>query len=211
MPLLTFGQVDVIRDTTKQYVEHSAYSFVYNEEREQADWVLHLNTIEHLTNPVIKRKNSFRYDKAVTTKSAGSADYKKSGFDRGHLAPAANMLWDTLAMQESFFMSNMSPQRPGFNRGIWKSLEAYVRKYALSEDSVYVYSGPIYEGVIETIGVNEVAVPSHYFKIVWTYKTGIYKVHCWVLPNHKTDKSLDSFLVPIQVVEHMSGLDFYLK
>nr|WP_320119464.1 DNA/RNA non-specific endonuclease [uncultured Marinifilum sp.] len=85
------------------------------------------------------RKNKFKEDPAVKTGSAKLIDYKGSGYDRGHLCPAAAMKNSNLAMSESFYMSNMSPQAPAFNRGKWKSLESKVRKLTIENDSLYVF------------------------------------------------------------------------
>lgn len=71
----------------------------------------------------LDRTDNFRADRSISTESAALSDYRGSGYDRGHLAPAADMKWAPAAMSESFLMSNMSPQDPGFNRGIWKKLE----------------------------------------------------------------------------------------
>ena len=105
----------------EQIVNHLGYSLSYNEKNEQASWVAYELTADQVRGTV-KRKDSFRSDPLIKTGSASLSDYKGSGYDRGHLAPAADMKWSTTAMSESFFMSNMSPQLPGFNRGIWKKL-----------------------------------------------------------------------------------------
>ena len=78
-----------------------------------------------------KRKNDFRIDPVVKTVSATPADYRNSGYDRGHLCPAGDMAFSEIAMSESFYMSNISPQVPSFNRGIWKTLEQKVRDWSL--------------------------------------------------------------------------------
>lgn len=91
-------------------------------------------------NGTIGRTDNFRPDPLVETGSASLADYKGSGYDRGHLAPAGDMKWSQKVMSESFFMSNMSPQTPGFNRGIWRSLESLVRTWAAENEDIYVVS-----------------------------------------------------------------------
>ena len=85
------------------------------------------------------RTNDFREDQInVSTGTAYLEDYRGSGYDRGHLAPAEDFEWSAEAMSDSFFMSNMSPQDPSFNRGIWKRLENRVRTWALENDGIYV-------------------------------------------------------------------------
>ena len=92
---------------------------------------------------IVSRSDDFRADPEIITGSAALVDYRGSGYDRGHLAPAADMKWSEEAMSESFYMSNMSPQAPGFNRGIWKSLESRVRSWAVENGTVYVVTGGI--------------------------------------------------------------------
>ena len=107
-----------------QIVHHTNYTLQYNEEHEQASWVAYRLTGQQIQNPSTKRKDNFRSDPKVKTGSASLSDYKGSGYDRGHLAPAADFKWSATAMSESFYMSNMSPQVPSFNRGIWKNMKS---------------------------------------------------------------------------------------
>ena len=96
----------------------------YLETHEQAEWVYYrLNS--NLVSGNVKRSNNFREDKSIRTGSANLSDYKYSGYDRGHLAPAGDMKSSNTGMSESFFMSNISPQTPSFNRGGWKKLESF--------------------------------------------------------------------------------------
>jgi len=142
-----------------QIIEHEYYTLKYNERNEQADWVAYKLKGEDLERASYKRKDNFKSDPDVKSKSAHPDDYKGSGYDRGHLAPAADFTWSESALKETFFMSNMSPQVPGFNRGIWKKLEAKVRTWATENNVVYVVTGPIYVDKSEKIGKNKVAIP----------------------------------------------------
>ncbi|GAH82191.1 unnamed protein product, partial [marine sediment metagenome] len=123
-------------------IRHTAYTLKYKEKYEQAEWVLYKLTAERVKGSY-KRTNDFRPDPMVKTGSATLSDYKGSGYDRGHLAPAGDMKWSTTAMSESFYMSNMSPQNPGFNRGIWKKLEGQVRTWATDNEEIYIVTGPV--------------------------------------------------------------------
>jgi len=126
-------------------VNHFAYTLSYNEKHEQAKWVAYELTAEE-TQKGVTRTNDFRSDNAVKTGSVTNADYQGSGYDRGHMAPAADMSWSVQSMEESFFYSNMSPQVPGFNRGIWKKLEERVRQWAVENKDIYVVTGPVLTG-----------------------------------------------------------------
>ncbi len=192
-------------------VEHTNYTLQYDERFEQADWVAYELTADEAEGTV-KRGNSFREDPYVLTGSAELSDYKKSGFDRGHLAPAGDMKFSPDAMSESFYMSNMSPQRPGFNRGIWKELEEMVRKWAEENGSLYVVTGPVLnKPYYPVIGENKVAVPEFYYKVLLDYTEPEIKGIGFILPNKKCEDPLGDYAVPIDRVEEVTGIDFYPK
>jgi len=196
--------------TYDQIVYHTYYALSYSEKDEQAEWVAYKLTNENIEGD-IKRTNNFREDKKVTTVSAQLSDYYKSGFDRGHLAPAGSMKINKTSMSESFFMSNMSPQSPGFNRGIWKRLEEKVRYWTEINDSIFVVSGPILDKPLNTIGENNVTVPRAYYKTLLGYKNGIAKGLAFIMPHEKSSASLYEFVVSIDEVEKITGIDFYHK
>lgn len=131
-----------------QIVEHFAITLSYDESHEVAAWVAHTLSRDLLRNrgSGVERTDDFRADPAVATGSASPADYRGSGFDRGHLAPAADFSWSVQAMSESFYMSNIAPQSPALNRGVWKRLETAVRREAERDGVLHVVSGPIFRG-----------------------------------------------------------------
>ena len=113
-------------------------------------------------------------------------------------------------MSESFLMSNMTPQRPGFNRGIWKRLEAWVRDQALQNQEVYVVTGPVLtDGPYQEIGPNGVDIPKRYFKVILDYKEPGFKAIGFILPNKKSSLPLSDYAVPVDQVEDITGLDFF--
>jgi endonuclease G len=192
----------------EEIIPHIAYSFSYNEQHEQANWVAYMLTKTHLGDGV-ERSNRFLEDPLVYTQTATNADYAKSGYDRGHLAPAADMSWSLQVMQESFYYSNMSPQLPGFNRGIWKKLEEQVRAWTLQYDTLYVVTGPILEPGLPTIGANKVSVPKAYFKalIAPQQQKGI----AFVMPNSKSEASVLSFSLSIDALEAKINRDLFFQ
>jgi endonuclease G, mitochondrial len=191
-----------------EIIRHSAYVLGYSEEHEQARWVAYQLTYQEVRGSQ-KRKDNFRSDPSVSTGSASIADYKGSGYDRGHLAPAADMKLNSTYMSESFFMSNMSPQDPGFNRGVWKSLEAVVRNMALQNEAIYVVTGPIFMSNKGSIGLNKVTIPGYYYKVILDYSGEKHKAIGFILPNSNSTSSLSSFAVSVDIVENKSGLDFF--
>lgn len=189
-------------------VKHLGYTLSYNEKHEQANWVAYELTAAE-THKTVNRGNVFRPDMAVKTGSATNEDYQGSGYDRGHLAPAADMEWSEQAMEESFYYSNMSPQVPGFNRGIWKKLEEQVRQWAVDNKVIYVVTGPVLENNLPTIGPDKVSIPRYYYKVVLDYTEPELKGIGFIIPNASSTMPLQSFAVPIDSVEHKTGIDFF--
>lgn len=188
-----------------ELVVHSYYTLSYNEEKEQANWVAYKLTSEMIQGSAV-RKNNFKEDPDVETGSAKLIDYKGSGYDRGHLCPAAAMKINTKAMSESFYMSNMSPQVPGFNRGKWKNLEAKVRKLTVKNDSLYVVTGPIFKDNKGEIGPDHVCIPGYYFKVIYFPRQK--KTLAYLMPNRKIEKNIDAFIVPLDSIERFSHIQF---
>lgn len=198
-----------IPKVTGELIINQNYILQYNEDYEQADWVYYeLTKNEVLGN--IKRKDSFRADPRVKDGSSTLDDYKGSGYDRGHLAPAADMKMSSNAMEESFYLSNMSPQDPAFNRGIWSKLEKQIRDWALQYNSIYVVTGPYIESSNpKRIGSNRVAVPNYFYKVVLIYNDKEARSIGFLLPNKKGEFTLQEYAVTVNDIEDLTHLDFF--
>lgn len=190
-------------------VEHQYYTVAYDEKNEQARWIAYSLTAENLSNAQFKRKDNFKSDPDVITGSATLEDYKKSGYDRGHLAPAADFTWTEDGLDESFYMSNMSPQVPGFNRGIWKVLEEQVRTWAKANHKLYIVTGPIVGKRPKKIGKNKVSVPEYYYKAILDIQEPELKAIGFILKNEKSSEDIMSFALSIDELEQQTGLDFF--
>lgn len=192
----------------ESFITHNFYSLLYNEDHEQADWVAYKIDPGRGYQGVV-RTDRFIPDTSVKTGSANNADYYRSGYDRGHMAPAADMSFSELAMSESFLYSNISPQLPGFNRGIWKQVEDFVRKEALLYDSIYVFSGPVYKGDEESIGDNHVTIPSGFYKIALRFSGNRMSVTGWLFPHSSLSGDPSRFIVTVDSIETVTGIDFF--
>lgn len=190
-------------------IKHTGYSLCYNEQYEQANWVAYELTAEETVGQY-KRTNKFLVDPMVKTGTADNVDYLHSNLDRGHLAPAGDMGWSAKAMAESFYYSNMSPQEPTFNRGIWEDGEELVRSWAVDNKALYVVAGPVLTPGLRTIGPNKVAVPQYYFKVILDYTLPSIKAIGLILPNAAVnERPLKSYFVSVDSVEKFTGLDFF--
>ena len=124
-----------------------------------------------------------------SSQRADMSDYRRSGYDQGHMAPNADLSWDPQVQRESFYLSNIAPQLPGLNRGLWRELEAVIRSWAYDRGNLTIYVGPIYNRQSErTIGANRVVVPDAFFKIVIDNRTQTHLAfqfaHVENLPDH---------------------------
>ena len=206
-----------------QVVRYSNYVLGYHEESEQPAWVLYELLASELMGKRWPRSNNFRAASQILTQSSSLNDYRGSGYDRGHLAPAADMAFHPKAMEESFYLSNISPQKPGFNRGVWKKLETLVRDWALQyQRLIIVTAGAVtrahpplenYPLIIEQIGKNQVWVPRYYYKIIYQPKEK--KMIAFLLENKKyqlkDNKGLENFATSVNQVEKLTGLDFFAQ
>ena len=194
--------------TTGQVIEHQYFSLSYSEEHEQAEWVAYELTRE-MAQGQLPRYNRYQVDEEVLTGSAENADYRKSGYDRGHLVPAGDMKFDRDALDETFYFSNMSPQRHDFNSGVWNRLEIQVRRWAIEHEHLYVVTGPVLNSPIAQIGANRVSVASHFYKALLKDAEEGHKVIAFLLPHQQMAEELQSFALPIDELEELTSIDFF--
>lgn len=193
---------------SSQIIRHKGYTLSYNNEWRLANWVGYELTRDETDGPV-ERTDWFDEDPMVKGVKVRHADYTHSGFDRGHMAPAADMKWDKQAMVESFYMSNICPQVHALNAGLWNTLENRVRTWARRDSAIVVVCGPIVPREYMTIGENRVAVPEYFYKaIVSPYSTSPQGV-AFIMPNEDIDEPLYKYAVTIDSVETVTGIDFF--
>jgi endonuclease G len=195
--------------TSNQIVVHDYYTLSYKEEFEQAEWVAYelkkSNSNHNFNRPL------FIEDNKVKTGSADWRNYKRSGYDKGHLCPAGDMKFSKNAYDETFLTSNISPQKHDFNDGIWNTLEGKVRYWASKYDGIYVVTGGVLNDNLKTIGKENVAVPEYFYKVLLDDSRGEYKMIGFLVPAFDSSKPLYEFVVPVDQIEKMTGIDFYPK
>ncbi|RLV90825.1 Mitochondrial nuclease [Spathaspora sp. JA1] len=209
----------------------SEFVSCYDRQLKNPYWV-----VEHLTKESLakngdngnRKKSVFREDESIPPKFRGKLrDYFRSGYDRGHLAPAADAKFNQVAMDETFFLSNMTPQvGDGFNRDYWSHFEDFVRRLTNKYDDVRVMTGALYlpkkcpDGKFrveyEMIGSPpNIAVPTHFYKLIVGENKRDEKISCaaFVLPNDviSNDVPLADFQVPVEAIEQSSGLELLHK
>jgi len=199
------------KDNGLPVIRHTYFSLGYSEKDEQASWVAYELEKRRLLKGGVERTDNFRPDPDVSTGSATPSDYSASGYDRGHLCPAGDMAFSENAMSETFFMSNMSPQAPACNRGIWKELEEQVRDWAKINGHLYVVTGPVLAlRSLKKIGKqNKINVPKMYYKVLLDYSEKNPKAIGFLIPNAASDEPLENFAKTVDEVESLTGLDFF--
>lgn len=193
-----------------QLIEHIGYTTSYNADLLIPNWVAYELTLDEASGDY-PRKGSFCPDPDVLGRSATTYDYSNSGWDRGHMAPAADMKWSETSMKESFYLSNICPQDRSLNSGQWNTIEEAVRRWARQSGSVYVVCGPIIQEGYSTIGSNQVAVPASFFKVVLRKDDGEWSAIGFVFPNQQCSGSPYEYACTVDQVEEITGLDFFYQ
>lgn len=196
--------------TSKLVVRHRYYTLSYQEEFEQAEWVAYELKKSYIKNSDFKRP-FFIEDSKVTTGSASWKNYKNSGFDKGHLCPAGDMEFAYDAYNDTFLTSNIAPQIHEFNNGVWNRLEQKVRYWAVKYDGIYVITGGVLKPSLETIGKEKVSVPEFFYKILLDDSGERPKMIGFLVPNSESKEPLYRFVVSVDLIEKMTGIDFFPK
>ncbi|NAS31431.1 DNA/RNA non-specific endonuclease [Flavobacteriaceae bacterium R38] len=194
--------------TTNQVVHHNYYSLSYNEVYEQAEWVAYELKKSDISS-INRKRPYFEVDPLVKTKSAHWRNYKNSGYDRGHFCPAGDRKFSIEAYNQTFYTSNISPQKHSFNSGVWNRLEQMVRRWAKRYDGVFVVTGGVLNSNLKTIGGEEVAVPDYFYKVILDNRKGDYKLIAFLVPHKETKEDLRNFVVPVDELEKLTGIDFF--
>lgn len=205
-------------DKTNQIVEHMGYTVSYNSSMLIPNWVAYTLDVYGVRGSV-KRTDNFCQDPDIIGPQADLADYKNSGYDRGHMAPAGDMKWSSQAMAESFYLSNMCPQLHNLNNGDWKELEELLRTLTDTYPKLYIVCGPIVEKKNpKTIGANHVVVPDKFFKAVVAQR-GIagnilnggveYTAIGFVFPHVAGHKPLKAYACTVDSLEKVIDMDLF--
>jgi endonuclease G len=193
-----------------QYLCKSNYAIHYRFDTKTPEYV-----VEHVTKQAVtgtsKRKDDFRPDPAIAVQNQSQlSDYAGAPYDRGHISPAGNNTQSDIIMSESFFLSNMMPQVPNNNRGIWKQLETFIRNWVMEGKDIYVVSGTVYAPGYQTIGANKVGIPTYVWKVIIDRTTG--KTIAFYMPNAPLPvQDLPKYAISVTQIEQLTGINFMPK
>ncbi|MDE7385865.1 MAG: DNA/RNA non-specific endonuclease [Muribaculaceae bacterium] len=191
-----------------EMVRYTGMTISFNPELHLPNWVAYELTADEVQGDE-PRTNRFYTDHDVPG-CASPDDYRNTGYDRGHMAPAADMKWNPQAMAESFSMANIAPQANVLNRGSWSKLEDKCRQRALKDSAVIIISGPVLTDPVEIrIGDNRVAVPSRFFKVILSPYTTPPTAIGFLMPNEAVKGGMQQCAVSVDSVEAVTGHDFF--
>ena len=187
-----------------QIIHHNAFTACYSDSMKESKWVEYRLRKSELVVKRVPRTNKFLADPMVTTTKVMPNDYAKSGYDRGHMAPAEDMEYNSTDEAECFYMTNMVPQLPGFNRGVWKKLEMHIRSWAMADTDLIVITGPVLGPVSKTIGPNKIMVPEACYKLIVDSLSYV----CFVIPNAISSADLNIFKISADSLSKLTGIKF---
>lgn len=209
LPAESLERVTVPEGTPEELLRYRGMTVSFNPETHQPNYVAWelLGSEAAGEEP---RSNDFQADPAVKG-SATPEDYRYTGYDRGHMAPAGDMKWDPEAMRESFLMTNMCPQAPELNRGAWKKLEEKCRARAMADSAIIIVCGPIFDRPEPSmrLGSTGVAVPDRFFKVVLMPYVESPSAIGFIMPNGSVPGGMQTHAVPVDSVEAVTGFDFF--
>lgn len=190
---------------------HLGYTSSFNSVKMIPNWVAYELTAEELDGIISRPKNSpFQPDPDYKGRQPSRSDYSYSGWDKGHLAPCADMKWSEQAMLESFYFTNICPQNHGFNEGIWLKLEEQARRVAKKRGSVYVVCGPVVNNnEFGTIGSSNVVIPDAFFKAFLYKDTSGFHSIAYLIPNKNLNQSFNDYMLTVNDLEQLIGIDLF--
>ncbi len=185
----------------------------YNCNTGQADWVAYRLSKYQLVSRRAASNRNFTTDTSLGSQAISGLEYNGSGFSKGQLVPSADMAFSDTAITESFLLSNVAPQNAGFNEGIWRELEFQIRQWAWQRGNLLIQTGPVFDKtqLRYLSSKKSVAIPIAFFKIICDPFTAQMDCVSFLIPNQHSDVELGHYVVSIDSVEEVTGIDFFAQ
>ena len=202
-----------LEDNASNIIEHMGYTLSYNNDFRVPNWVAYELRESEINTGFRSREDRFEPDPMIKGRQAYDRDYVGSGYDRGHMAPAADMRWSSQTMKECFYLSNVCPQNHNLNSGAWNDLEKQVRYEVKYHKTIWIVCGPIFENTYpKHIGSNHVMVPDSFFKALLTKrKDGSYASIGFIFPNKACERNLMDYAMTVDELESKLGMDLFFN
>lgn len=200
--------VEIPKEIPSQIKEYNGFTLSFNKNNATPNWVA-WELLGSETQGDAERTNKFWKDDEIDG-CAAKSDYKNSGYDRGHMIPAADQKWSEEAMHHSFSMANIVPQDHSLNTKAWNTLEKKCRLWAQRDSALIIIAGPIYEKTdTKRIGYSGVKVPSAFFKVILAPYLPQPRAIAFVYPNMRAPGNMQNYSTTIDEVERITGFDFF--
>jgi len=198
------------RTPTVKVFKYSGLVLGYNNDRKTPDWVSYHLTGVYINGEKFLDRRRFKPDPAIEDKNkVRTSDYTRSGYDRGHLAAQADMKGrDLLCESEACYLTNIAPQKPGFNRKIWLNLEKAVRKWTLIYNESWIITGSVFDDD-HTYIKDKIEIPDAFYKIIVIKENTSYRSNAFIIYQDDESYNLEEYLVSIDSVESATGIDFF--
>ena len=191
---------------------HTAYISYFNTKHRIPNCVIYELTATQVAQcdaPGAEKRKNYQFNAdPMCSASPQWSDYKHSGYDRGHMAPANDMKWSKTSMEESFYMTNICPQLHALNDGCWRKLELAIHRWAKRDKRLIIAAGPVLKNVMHTIGPDRnISVPAAFYKVVYAPNQG--RAIGFIFNNEKISGGYASHAVSVDYVERVTGIDFF--
>ena len=195
--------------TSNDNIAYTGFTVGFNPDKHQPNYVAWTLTAEHTDGPHTRKGVSFMPDPDVEG-SAQLADYRNSGFDRGHMAPAADMKWSRQAMTDCHYLTNICPQSDQLNGKAWAKLESMTRAWAQRFGRVVIVAGPVLtDRLTRTIGATGIPVPERFYKVILAPDADPPMGIAFIMPNGYVSGGVQQTAASIDQVETITGIDFF--
>lgn len=194
--------------TPSQIKNYSGFIVDFNSDNHTANYV-GWNLTSEMVNGTVSRSDNFWHDDSVEG-CPELSDYRRSGYDRGHLYPAADAKWSQESMDDCFSLANMTPQLHSLNNGAWKTLEEKERLWVQRDGRLVIIAGPIYSSTDNLrIGKTGVRVPSGFFKVILAPDVASPRAIAFVYPNDYAPGNMQNYSMSVDEAEQLTGFDFF--
>lgn len=189
----------------EQLIQQQAFSLSYNSSYVQPSWVTYKITVSDADRTEINGK--YKPNPIVTTRSADKKDYSEGGYLMAQYINYFDIQKGKDAVEESFYMTNITPMKLAFHKHIWLKCEDLIRLWLKTTDALHIITGPVLtESPFPTIGKNNVSVPKRFYKVVYDSKNQ--KAIGFIFKNGISSGTLKSYAVSIDEIEDLTGIDF---
>jgi endonuclease G, mitochondrial len=192
-------------------IVHNYFIVSYSRALKNPEWTIYKLKKDNILSTNSFRRRNFTADPKLNNYTANSWDFSGSGYERGHMVPAEDMDFAEKAMEETFFMTNVAPQLPQFNRGIWKKMENVVRKNALLKSEITVITGSFFPEDSLTKIENGIAIPQKFYKVLFHRDSSNISAIAFVLPHEQSSGKISDYAMSVAEAEQKLNIIFFYK